>query len=157
MKAGLWKAGRRAILSLCLGLGLLLLGCGESGEGAKSEKAAVDIDLTDLTETVAYAQAVQMTEQPQGFDGKSVRVQGVFNTFFDADTEEPFFVCAVPDSTGCCMASFEIVPDGAYAYPEDYPDEFSLVTVVGDFRTFDDGGYLGCRVENAIWEEAVIE
>ena len=144
---------RRGVLVGLVGLTLLLGGCQGEAPGGEAREA-VDIDLTAMSTTVAYSQACQMTQEPTGYDGKRIRIHGVYNSFVDADTEEAFFVCQVPDSTGCCLASFEFaLEDPSLRYPEDYPEEFDEITVVGDFVTFDDGGYLGCMVQNARIEE----
>ena len=149
------KEIRRSLLMAGLGFSLLLgaAGCGEGTPVEEENKEAVDIDLTGLSTTMAYSQACQMTQEPEDYDGKRVRVHGVYNSFLDADTEEAYFYCQVPDSTGCCMAAFEFETAEELSYPEEYPEEFDEITIVGDFVTFDDDGYLGCMVKNAILED----
>lgn len=144
--------------NVCKGLVLLMSlaclaflgGCGESGESAKTP---VDLDLTSLSETMAYSQAQQILMDPSKYDGLTCRLAGIYNSFRDFDTEELYFVCGVPDVTGCCNATVEIALDDSYAYPEDYPEEFDEITVMGTISSYDNGGYEGCIVKGAVLEE----
>ena len=150
----------KRIVRNLLSAGLILsmaFSCGcssrQTGQDSAPEGEQVDIDLTALSVTVAYSQACQMTQEPQEYDGRRIRIRGVYNSFLEVETEEPYFYCQVPDVTGCCLASFEFRLDGEHSYPEDYPEEFDEIVLVGDFVTFDDDGYVGCMIDHAIVEE----
>lgn len=149
------RKGRGWGLLAIVSLSLVLPGCGAAGQG--EERVPVDIDLSGLNTTMAYSQAMQILMEPAEYDGKTLRAQGIFNSFRDMDTEELYFVCGVPDATGCCSASMEFDLGEGITYPEDYPGEFDEIVVRGTLEAYEDGGYEGCILREAVWEETIEE
>lgn len=61
-----------------IGLAMLVLLLLISAVGCGGTAGDVDLDLSSLSSTVAYAQALQMTETPQDYAGKTVRLSGQY-------------------------------------------------------------------------------
>ena len=139
-------ARRRFSLSAWLSLfsALLLTGCGMG----QSAAGAVDVDLVRMSSTVAYAQANEMLENPEEYEGKTVRLEGLFYAYDESVLGESYYACAVSDATSCCTVEIEFTfPEEEE--PEDLPEEEEEIEVVGTFEVFQRGDYTFCRLKDA--------
>lgn len=162
---------------LCIVLTLLmavsLFGCSakaESGkEGAQpavseglpvyyvkeADVGKVDVDLTPLSITMLYSQIYNMCSDPQQYIGKRVKTVGTFTyvQMYDMngqpDPDAVYYICTVTDTTACCQSGLEFVLKGDPKYPEDYPKENSVITVVGEFQTYMEGTSMYCHLVDA--------
>lgn len=125
------------VIVLCLAL----CGCGEGSTGK------IDMDLTALSDTVAYAYVCAMISTPEEYEGQTVRLSGTFTVY--QTSEKTYFACLVTDSTSCCSQSIEFVLDGDYSYPDDYPALGSTITVSGKLSTYYEGTYRYVTLLNA--------
>ena len=94
---------------------------------ALAEPAAVDLDLSAMPASVAYAQALAMQREPEEYLGRTVRIGGIFN-YSEA---RQCGVVIVADTTGYCETSMDFSCADEIRYPEDYPPLYSRFTVVG--------------------------
>lgn len=126
-------------------------GLPDSSEAA----ASVDLDLTNLSSTVVYSEVYNMMTAPEDYIGKKVRMKGQFTTFQGTDESgqpipgQIYFACVIADATACCQQGLEFVLTGDHAYPEDYPELGTEITVVGEFQTYYEGEYLYCHLVDA--------
>jgi len=109
----------------------------DGGEGAQ-------IDLTGLNAAALYAKVGMMNASPEEYDGSTVRLAGLFGS--EETKNGRRFLCSVPDAAGCCLESFEFRRAGDAVYPDDYPAEGAVVTVVGVFRSERVNEYLAYSV-----------
>ncbi|MBR1914070.1 MAG: hypothetical protein IJ827_04520 [Lachnospiraceae bacterium] len=109
----------------------------------------VDIDLTLMSSTMVYSQVLQMMMEPQGFVGKTVRMEGEYNYFHSDENGKDYFACIVQDATACCAQGIEFMLDDTYRYPEDYPEDFAYITVSGTFSTYEEDGMMYCTLLDA--------
>lgn len=112
-----------------------------------AEPAAVDLDLSLMPTSVAYAQAIAMQREPDGYLGLTVRVGGIFN-YSEARQRG---VVIIADRSGCCETSLDFVCAGDPCFPDDYPELYSRITVVGIFST-EDGEENAFRLTDAVLE-----
>ena len=133
-------------------LTVVLTGCGESGVSG-SAGSDVDLDLTKLSSTMVYSEVYNMVTEPDPYDGKTVRMHGTFDIFEDVDSGEYGYTCVIADATACCAQGIPFVRKGDYSFPEDYPDLWSEITVVGTFDIDESGGYKICRLVDSTIEE----
>lgn len=114
-----------------------------------------DIDLTKKSETVAYAQLVNMLYEPENYLGKVIRMAGYLDLFEDDLTGTVYFSCIVPDSTGCCSEGLEFVWAGEHLYPDDYPEYGAGLTVTGRLESYEDAGWTYLHLVDAevLWNE----
>ena len=109
---------------------------------------AVDLDLSIMPASIAYAQAVSLQQEPETYAGQMLRVSGVFN--YSQLRERG--VVIVMDNSGCCETSLEFTRAGAPAYSEDFPELYSRITVVGCWQRAEetDGAWI---LQDAVVEE----
>jgi len=156
---------KRRIIACAAALAFILTGCG-SGQAAKNapddnavQDAApassvasaaggeIDVDLTQMSATMVYAEVFQMTADPQRYVGKTVRVQGQSFSMYYEQTAQTYHSVIVADATACCQQGLEyLLPDGAYP-----PDEREIA-VTGVFETYEELGETYCRLGNAVLE-----
>ena len=98
-----------------------------------------DVDLTQLSSSMVYAQVNDMFVNPDQYVGKSVRANGTFDYFKDDKTGNEYFSVVIKDATACCAQGIEFVLDGDYTYPKDYPAQNAEITVTGNFNYYNEG------------------
>lgn len=108
---------------------------------AASELPSYDIDLTELSSNMVYAEVYHMMNEPEDYVGKRVRMEGVCATY---DTPGRLvYGCIIADATACCKQGMEFVLSDKYA-PEDYPKPGSTIVVSGTFHLYDVGEFVFC-------------
>ena len=126
---------------------ILLAGC--SGGDAEAD---VDLDLTDMSSTMVYAEVLNMMLDPESYEGMSICMDGTFSSWEDPDTGSTYFSCIIADATACCQQGVEFVLTDDYKYPDDYPKEGDPIEVVGIYELYEDG-----ELENYHVAEASLE
>lgn len=130
---------------------------GIGGIAPKEERFAgkdgYDVDLSDMSSTMVYAQVYDMVTSADSYTGKSVRAKGEFSYFKDEATGKEYFAVLIKDATACCAQGIEFVLEGDKKYPDDYPELGKEITVSGTFDHYMDGGYTYCQLLNADIED----
>ena len=109
----------------------------------------VDFDLTQMNQTMMYAQVYDMIYNPDEYRGKSVRIRGPFNTYTDEETGDVHRAILIRDATACCTQGIEFEPaDPDAAMPEIDAE----MTVSGVFDTYMTGPMLFCILRDAAVE-----
>ena len=116
-----------------------------------SSNGEYDVDLTQLSASMVYAQVYDMVNNGDNYLGKTVKAKGPFSYFQETDGRE-FFAVIISDATACCSQGIEFVLDGDYSYPDDYPDVGTEITVVGRFNYYKEGFYTYCQLTDATME-----
>lgn len=129
---------------LAMVLTLLSTACGADG---KAGGDGIDYDLTQLSETVMFAEVNRMQIEPDKYAGKTVRVSGSYGTTTDEDGRV-YHACVFTDSTACCTQVFEFVPaEGAVL-----PEVGSMITVTGRFEAVIEGVFIYLTLFDAVVE-----
>lgn len=140
---------------------LTLSACGskstapESGSAVPASSGAVDVDLTALSSTMIYSEVYNMVTTPSDYIGKTVKMSGQFALYNATDAngeiipEQTYYACVIADATACCQQGLEFVPQGNPAYPDDFPEIGSEITVTGTFETYYEGENMYCHLVNA--------
>ena len=130
------------ICALCL----CLTACGaqETGQGN------VDVDLTKLSSTMVYSEVYNMLTAPGDYTGKTVKMTGSFNVWHDDQKDKNYFSCLIADATACCAQGIEFELKDSNKYPNEYPQQGSMITVTGTFGTYLEDGYLYCQLKDAV-------
>lgn len=90
-----------------------------------------ELDLTQLSSTVVYAEVYNMLVAPENYTDKIVRMTGEYQEYVDEYTGELYHSCVIYDALACCQQGVEFVlADG------DYPVEGTAITVVGRYETY---------------------
>lgn len=109
----------------------------------------IDVDLTAMSSTMVYSEVYNMMTEPDGYMGKSVKMQGNFAVYFDETTEKFYYACLIADATACCSQGLEFILAEAFSFPEDYPEIGADITVTGIFDTYTENGYLYAQLIDA--------
>ena len=120
-------------------------------EEAFASKSEYDVDLTQLSASMVYAQVYDMVNNGNDYLGKSVKVKGPFAYFQETDGRE-FFAVLISDATACCSQGIEFVLDGDYSYPKDYPPINTEIVVTGEFNYYKEGNATYCQLLHASME-----
>ncbi len=114
------------------------------------EAADVDIDFTTMSSDMVYATVYQMCLSPEEYVGQTVRMEGQYYASYYETTELYYHYCIVSDATACCAKGLEFVwGDGTHTYPDDYPENYTQVVVVGTFATYEELGIQYCHLVDA--------
>lgn len=108
----------------------------------------MDIDLTALSSTMVYSQVYDMLYfSPESYRGKTVKMRGSFEAYQWVDKDgQPVkdkvsTACVVADATACCAEGIEFVCGDGLAYPQDYPEIGTEITVTGTFQIDEAEGF----------------
>lgn len=116
---------------------------------APEDLPAVDFDLTQMNQTMMYAQVYDMIYNPDEYRGKSVRIRGPFNTYTDEETGDVHRAILIRDATACCTQGIEFEPADPDAV---MPAVDAEMTVSGVFDTYMTGPFLFCILRGAAIE-----
>lgn len=125
----------------------------EPVEESTPEISDVDLDLTQLSKTMVYAEVYNIMMEPETYVGKSIRMNGDYYIYIDEATGQKYFYCVIRDATACCAQGIEFVLTDDYKFPEDYPEEGAFVTVSGRFDTYMEDDLLYCTLRDAVLEK----
>ena len=108
---------------------------------------SIDVDLTTLSSTMVYSEVYNMITTPDDYLGKMVKMQGQFAVY--EGEERNYYACLIADATACCSQGIEFVVQDNRAYPGDFPELGTEITVVGTFDTYQEGEYTYCQLIDA--------
>ena len=162
------KTIRKHLISVLLIVVVLvsLSACGSSGTAESSaapvdvssgaDTAPVDLDLTVLSSTMVYSEVYNMLYfYPEDYYGKTVKMAGQFNVYQWVDesgvvADMPVaYACIISDATACCAEGMEFVLKDDLAYPDDYPELGTEITVIGEFQSYEENGMTWYHLVNA--------
>lgn len=99
----------------------------------------IDIDLTQGSANLVYAQVYSMMYTPEEYIGKKVKMQGQFTFYKDEATGKYYYACFISDAAACCTQGIEFIPSEKVKYPDDFPKVGSEISVTGVFYTYKEG------------------
>ena len=141
---------------LLLGAAFILAGCQsvgasqpENGDAAGFasetwEAEAVDVDLTRLSSTIAYAEAYSILTGPDAYMGKTIKVSGRYFPSYFSETGLNYHFVLIDDATSCCQQGFEFIWNGDRAVPDDYPEKDTEIELVGQLQSYKELGNTYC-------------
>ena len=115
----------------------------------------IDVDLTVLSSTMVYSEVYNMMVTPDSYIGKTIKMKGQFAVYQATDEsgafipDQMYFACFIADATACCSQGREFALACEHAYPDDYPELGSEITVTGIFELYEEDGCRYCRLGNA--------
>ncbi|MCL1828352.1 MAG: hypothetical protein FWG32_02535 [Oscillospiraceae bacterium] len=125
------------ILFFCL---ICMFAAGCSGKETPQTDDGVDVDLTILSSTMVYAEVYNITSSPGDYMGKTVKMSGPYYASYYSETGLYYHYVIVEDAAACCQSGLEFIWNGNHDYPEDYPEEQTIIEVVGVFGSYDELG-----------------
>lgn len=117
---------------------------------APKRKSQIDVNLSEMNLTMANAILSDMELNPSRYEGKIVKMKGlfyIFNDFFSEEEKIDFadegaiFGCMLPDTAGCCFKTlgFQLQKD-LIAQIKIAPANYDEIIICGKFKTYDDNG-----------------
>jgi len=128
----------KKILSIALALCLLCLGA--AGCSKKSPDSVDVIDLTKLSGTLVYAEVYNITNTPENYIGKTIKIRGSYSVSYYDLTKQYYHAVVIQDAAACCASGLEFQWAGEHAYPDDYPEDGALIEVTGVFGSYKELG-----------------
>lgn len=80
---------------------------GSSFEEILTPKTDVEIDLSKMNADLAYAFIFQIIVEPEKYEGKTIRMSGTFETFYDNAPYGRHDYCIITDVLACCAQGLE--------------------------------------------------
>ncbi len=100
----------------------------------------VDIDLTVMNSTMIYSVIYDIMVNPTAYYGKSLIVDGYFDSMYLDEFQSRYYFVVVPDATACCVQGLEFrLPDEG-TYPDDYPDPGTDIRIRGVLGNYEEAG-----------------
>ncbi len=98
------------------------------------------LDISGAAPTAAYAVLFQMAIKPEKYAGKTLRVKGLYKSYYDVERDIQYMIILCSDETMCCAQGIYLVMD-APPPPEQLPPDGSIVTAEGlvEPYTMEDG------------------
>lgn len=126
---------------------VILLFCFLSLCACDAVETKADIDLSVMSDTLAYSEIYLIQSDVDSYIGKTIRLTGFYDVM-EAE-ERNYYACSVMDSTQCCSLGFVFLWAGDHAYPDDYPSVGDIITVTGVFDVYYEGEYQYCQLIDA--------
>ena len=132
----------KKLFAVILILGILFLsGCGgESGTSETGGKSKVNVDLTVLNDTMAYAQLENILGDPDKYFNKTIRASGDYSVVYPEIGGQHYHLIAIGDATACCQQQIEFIWKGKHEYPADYPAQGDKIEICGIFTSYTENG-----------------
>ena len=129
-------------LALLLALFLIPASLSATFAETASEPLQVDLDLSQMSGTIVYAQIYNIQYDPGAYLGKVIRVRGYYSFFREPSNGNLYYACVIPDATACCMQGMEFVPFNEPEDPDHFMEDNADITVTGRLETYvEDGAF----------------
>ncbi len=128
---------KKFIFTVCmLSLVLFLFGCG-AGETDNLDKSSdgIDIDLTEMSSSMVYAQVNDLLVNPDDYDGMVIKLEGEFYSQYYDVTDKVYNFIIITDAPACCPQGLEFFN----ASNSELPEIGETISLVGTFEKYDEG------------------
>jgi len=103
-------------------------------KSVKPEKP--DIDLTVMSSTMIYSTVFQFLIDWENYEGKLIKIRGVYTPFFRQETNRIYHNVVIQDATACCKEGLEFVLGDGTHPDSDYPETGQEIIVTGVFEQY---------------------
>lgn len=110
----------------------------KTSENDKSYETA-DLDLTNMSSTLVYSEIFNITNTPDDYVGKVIKVSGNLGSFYDETDGNTYLACVNQDAAACCAQGIEFQPSTSDLDKLDM-ENGGQVTVIGTYGTYDING-----------------
>ena len=95
-----------------------------------------DIDLTLMSATMIYSTVFQFFIDYEYYEGKTIKIQGIYTPFFRPETNRIYHNVVIQDATACCKEGLEFVWEDGKHENNEYPPEGTEIIVQGIFEQY---------------------
>ena len=93
----------------------------------------VDIDLSQMGTTMAYAELSNIIYYADDYVGKVIRMTGTAVSYHDEQTDTQYYAVMILDASACCSSGFDLLPAEGQAFPENGQE----ITVTGELEMYE--------------------
>lgn len=111
-------------------------GTAADSEQDESDALVADVDLSGLSSTMIYAEIYSMVTTPLVYHGKTIKITGFYDEYYDVMTDTLYCSVFVLDALACCAQGLEVQFSSDYAYPDDYPTDGDEITIYATFEIY---------------------
>lgn len=129
---------KKLLLLLILTLSVVLSGCAGTVSAAGTD--GIDIDFTQLSANLVYAEVYNIMQAPEDYIGKTLKIDGLYYASYYDVTDQFYHFILIEDALACCQQGLEFKWSGGHEYPADYPDELAEIQLVGTFDDYVEDG-----------------
>lgn len=103
--------------------------------------SGIDVDLTQMSSVMVYSEVYNIMMNPEAYLGQTIKIEGPYYASFWEETGNYYHYVIIEDAAACCTQGLEFIwGDGAHAYPEEYPEDYTEVEIVGTFSMYEEEG-----------------
>ncbi len=138
---------KKNLLLLLVTCFMLLTACSEQTTEESTSSDVIDYDLTEMSATMVYSQVFDLVSNPTNYEGKTFKIEGIFEHYMLMETDEYIYFVVVTDATACCPQGIELSLSENITIPEDY----SEVVIEGEvemYEAFDGNSYVRVKVNS---------
>ena len=89
-----------------------------------------------------------MMMKPEEYVGKTIKMSGPYYATYWDTTDKYYHYVIIEDALGCCQEGLEFIwDDGSHAYPEEYPEDYEKIEIVGTFGMYEEEGLTYCYLD----------
>ncbi len=93
----------------------------------------IDIDLSQMSSMMAYAELSNILYDADDYVGKVIRMTGTAVSYYDEQTDTQYYAVMILDATACCSSGFDLLPVEGQAFPENGQE----ITVTGELEMYE--------------------
>lgn len=116
---------------------MFLFGCGRETANKNIEELIIDIDVSVMSDVMAYSTLENIMYNPTEYIGKMAKIKGSFYYEYYEELNMKFYAILLMDETDCCMAFAEVEFEEGIEYPR-VGDE---CVIIGEVKTKMVDGY----------------
>ncbi len=103
----------------------------------------IDLDLSNYSTTMLFAEMYNMTLMPEDYDGKIIKIKGQFSSYERPKTKEVCYIVFCMDMTACCGQAMDFILQDPSQHPEKEIQPDAEITVVGRFEIYEENADYG--------------
>ena len=143
-----------------IGLALIMLcmfaACSETNTPARTQESAassgaqnsqtreiaanIDVDLTELSGTMASTVIFNLLNNPDDFLGNTIRMRGDYAGAFSEETGSNHHFILIADAGGCCQQGLEFKLSGGEDNQDGYLHEGAGIEIIGVLEKYEESG-----------------
>lgn len=129
---------------------------GEEFEISFPQRSDVDLDLSKMSGDMIYALVFQFMIEPENYEGKTIRMRGTYDSFYNDALQKNADCCIITDALACCAQGleFELANEADKNATQLVPGH--EITIRGIFKLFavniDGVDYDMAKIANAVLE-----
>ncbi len=119
----------------------------ETTQKVLTSDSDADLDLTMMSQTMAYSALYNMMINPKGYVGDSIKISGTALSDYYEKTGQTYYFVVIVDEAACCQQGLEYrLSSGSY------PKDETVITVEGIFGGYEEDGQIYYRLNDAVIE-----